>query len=79
MKKKIPKYIPVKLKPFVSSLSCAIESTRSHFPTITHDPHIIVRSITVDPASNPIPTETWLWAVSVDPERPDTIQDKKVD
>ena len=58
MKKKIPKYIPVKLKPFVSRSSSAIESTRSRFPIITHDPHITVRSITVDPASNPIPTET---------------------
>ena len=71
--------IPVRLNPLVSCKSLATESWRSHLPTITQDPHIIVRSITVDPASNPIPTETWLCAVSVLPESPDTTWNKRVD
>lgn len=64
--------IPVKLNPRVSVESFAIEFSMSHLPTITQVPHIIVRSKTVDPASKPIPTETWLWAVSLLPESPDT-------
>lgn len=64
--------IPVKLNPFVFFESTATEPSISHLPTRTQDPHITVRSITVDPASKPIPTETWLWAVSVLPESPDT-------
>ena len=79
MKKRNLRYIPVKLNPFVSIASSATVSTMSHLPTTTHDPHISVRRITVDPASKPIPMETWLWAVSVVPEIPDTIQDKRVD
>lgn len=57
--------------------SSAIESSMSHLPTITQVPHIIVRSSTVDPASSPIPTDTWLWATSVLPESPDTRHNKK--
>ena len=79
MRKKKIKYVPVKLNPFVSCASSAIESTRSHFPATTHDPHIIVRSKTVDPATIPIPIEICLWAVSVVPKIPDTIEDKRVD
>lgn len=51
-------YVPVKLKPLVSTPSFALASTRSHLPTTTQDPHSNVRSITMDPASNPIPTDT---------------------
>lgn len=51
---------PVKLKPFVSLLSMATEFSISHFPTIIQVPHARVRSMTVEPARSPIPTETWL-------------------
>ena len=66
------KNIPVKLNPFVSFESFAMELSISHLPTTIQDPHITVRSITVEPASNPIPTDTLLWAVSLSPESPDT-------
>jgi hypothetical protein len=73
------KGLPVKLNVFVSFWSTATEfSSRSHLPTIRQLPHKIVRSITVDPASNPIPTDTWLWAVSVLPDSPDAVQKQDV-
>lgn len=49
---------PLKLNPLVSFPSIATEFSMSHLPTMTQVPHMTVRSITVDPASNPIPTET---------------------
>lgn len=69
--------IPVKLNPLVSLLSIATEFWISHLPTTTQEPHISVRINTVEPASNPIPTETWLWAVSVLPESPDTEKNRQ--
>lgn len=64
--------IPVKLNRFVSCKSLATLFSMSHLPTITQEPHITVRSMTVEPASKPIPTETWLCAVSALPDSPDT-------
>lgn len=66
-------YIPNRLNPFVSCKSTEVEfSERSHFPTTMQEPHSTVRSMTVDPASRPIPITTWDWAVSLLPESPDT-------
>ena len=68
--------IPNRLKLFVSCESIEVEfSERSHLPTTTQEPQSNVRSMTVDPASNPIPIKTWFWAVSLLPESPDTAKD----
>ena len=69
--------LPVKLNPLVSFKSVATEFSMSHLPTMMQDPHSIVRSITVDPASKPIPIETWLWAVSLLPDSPDASETQK--
>lgn len=62
----------------MSFKSTAIEFTISHLPTVQQVPHIAVRSITVDPANKPIPTETWLWASAALPVIPDTDENKKL-
>lgn len=69
---------PVKLKPLVSRESLATPSSISHFPTITQEPQITVRSMTVEPARSPMPTDTWLCAVSVLPDSPDTEKSIKI-
>lgn len=66
--------IPNRLNFLVSWESIAVEfSERSHLPTTTQEPQINVKSMTVEPASKPIPIKTCCCAVSLVPESPETV------
>lgn len=71
-------YEPERWNPLVSVRSMATSlfdrglDTRSHRPTIKHEPHSAVSTITVDPATKPMPTSTCscaaAWVAAPNPE-----------
>ena len=56
----------------ITNVTLAIVSQMSHLPTTVQVSQRTVGSITVEPASKSIPTETWLRAVATFPESPET-------